>query len=168
MIFLVDTSIITAGRLRPLVERCAVHGHRVEVPALVHAEYLFQLRRDKGAGFDPTVVQVFFERYPGVLAVAPLDEGAADALAATLYQRFPTDDSWRAIKRSAWRRCLGSTAAEDSASKRNCGASVDIYLAGIASPERPIVTLDRQDEWQDWSPGSVLLYEQALARAGRT
>lgn len=167
MIFLVDTSIITGGKLRRLLEQCAVNEHRVEVPALVHAEFLFQLRRKLGASFEEGASRALFDRFPTTLSVQTLDPGAAAALAQALHARFGDDAAWLVAKRAAWRRCLGqrNEAPEAQESQRKCGGSVDLYIAGLATPQRPIVTADAQDEWRGWPAGTVLSFEDALQRA---
>jgi hypothetical protein len=165
MIFLVDTSVMTSQYFRPLVEASAKHGHKVEVPALVYAERLFQLRRRRKGAFDPAEIRLWFDRFPTTLSVPNLDPVAAESLAAALYARFPDDAAWLSAKRDAWRRCLGHKVTEEPGANRQCGASVDLYILGLASPERPVVTKDGGPEWKGWPAGTVLRYTDAMKRA---
>jgi predicted nucleic acid-binding protein len=166
MIFLVDTSVMTSGRFRRLLEASASNGHTVEVPALVYAERVFQLRRQKEADFNIADIRGWFERFPSTLALQVLDEVTAESLAAALYTRFPNDDAWLAAKRAVWRRCLGQQVIEEPGAHRACGGPVDAYIVGLASPERPVVTADGGPEWEGVPAGTVLRYAEALQRAG--
>lgn len=165
MIFFVDTSVMVPGRLRSLVEKCAVHNHQVVVPALVFAERLFQLRREKKDAFKLAEIRAWFERHPNTLSVQSLDLDAAADLAGALYARFPDDQAWLGAKRLAWQRCLGQRIRESVGEHRPCGGSVDLYVVGVATPERPIVTEDGGPEWEGWPAGTVLSFSDALRRA---
>lgn len=167
MIFLVDTSVMTDKYFRPLVETSAEHGHKVEVPALVYAERLFRLRRRLKDEFNlAKFLGPLFDRFPEALSVQALDAAAAASLAEALYARFPDDTAWLSAKRDAWRRCLGHKVTEEPGANRPCGASVDLYILGLASPERPVVTEDAGPEWKGWPAGTVLRYKDAIKRAG--
>lgn len=162
MTLLVDTSVLyKPRRLRELCGAANSRGGRVVVPALVHAERLFQLHRKHGASFDPGEIRGFFEGLAPVLTVEALDGPAAEELALHMGGSWRTDGDWRAAKREAYRRCMGDPAAEPGTT-RPCGAPLDLYLVGLARPSRPIVTVDRGPEWSCAPAGCVLSLDEAL------
>ena len=171
MNFMLDTNVLTPGRLRQLVLAMQKRGGKLYVPALVHAERLFQLRRQHGAAFNPAEVEVFFDTYREVLEVQPMDRALAEALANTLCLRHPTQDAWLAVKRQSYLRAIGREVSQAEAlalGNRPCGAPLDLYLAALASPECPIITEDAGHEWTTAPPGSVLKLKEALARLEAT
>lgn len=173
MDLLLDTCVVRHVRE---VEKLAVlareRGHRLLVPGLVYAERAFQERRRLGSPpaprtYDPQVVRDFFARFQGVLQVLPLDDGEADRAAGRLHQRFPTEGAWLEAKRSACRACLNVLPDHPVGDNHPCGAPVDLYLAALASPERPIVTMEGAARWE-WAQGredgSVVNLETAKQR----
>ena len=153
MILRLDTNVLWPKPLHVLAEAAERGHHRLRIPAIVHAERLFQLRRALGARFDARHVTTIFEQYASVLAVEPLDVAGAEHLARIMGDRHPTEEAWKLAKARAVGR-------EDGVAP----ATVDLYLAGLATPEIPFVTNDRGREWKGVPQGAVLSLEAALAR----
>lgn len=162
--FLIDSSVMTAGRLRKLLEACAVNSHHVFVPALVHAECVFKLRRRHGSSYKPDLIDTWYVNFPDTLKLAPLDRVSADALAESLFKQFPDEEKWKCAKREMWRHALGLPEGLTPSSRRTV-APVDAYLVGLASPASPIVSEDGGIEWTGWPAGSVIKFELALTLA---
>lgn len=163
MIFLADTSVLDPGSLRKLVLALAPHRGILWVPALIHAERLFQLRREKGSAFNMVEIKTWFDTYGDVVKIQNLDQQLAESISVTLHSRFPDHDAWRKIKRTAYRRAMGVEAPENSGT-RSCGAPLDLYIAALATPTAPVVTQDKGPEWDDAPPGAVISLKEALAR----
>ena len=163
MIFLLDTSVITAGRLDALAIAASSRGNKLVVPALIHAERVFQLRRRHGATFDAAVLHAWFENYAGVIVIEPLDAPLAETVAHSLHARYPVDNDWRRAKCAAYHRCVGNEPPAGAGTRR-CGAPLDLYVAALASPDRPVISEDRGPEWVGAPEGSVLRYQEALTR----
>lgn len=145
MTFLVDTSVVFAD-LRTFAEACAKGGHEVHIPALVYAERVFQLRREKGSGFDPFAIRAWFERLPDTLRVQTYDQEVGDLCAERLFTRFPTDETWDQAKGRV----------------RN----LDLFIASLGTPETPVVTKDTREEWHNWADGAILPFNEAMKRVG--
>ncbi|WP_309897178.1 hypothetical protein [Archangium sp.] len=164
MKFLIDTSVMTSGRFRKFLEACKLAGHEVIVPALVHAECLFRIKRRVGASYRPESIDNWYLNFPNTLRTGVLDQPNAAALAMALARQFPDDAAWHAAKQAMWRHSLGLEPGPEVRSR--WAAPVDAYLVGLASPDIPIVTADKGLEWRGWPAGCVLSYEDALRRAG--
>lgn len=76
--------------MRDLSLQCRDHGHRLCVSALVHMERVYQMRRKKGEGFDPALVEAFIKTHE--IEIIPFDRDAAEQVAQALATEFPTDD----------------------------------------------------------------------------
>ena len=163
MTYLLDSSVLTPGRLSALTIAAASRGTTLVIPALIHAERVFQLRRLHGTTFNATVIQSWFQSYAGVVVIEPLDVPAAESVASALHARYPVDADWRQAKCVAYHRCAG-TQPPAGAGARRCGAPLDLYVAALASPQRPVITEDHGPEWGGAPEGSVLRYEEALLR----
>lgn len=172
MQFLLDSSVIRNGLLR-LTEAAAIGGHKLLIPALVHAEQLFQDRRrraDNGKPFDPRYFEEFRAKHKDTLQILDMSSTHAEETALRLFSRYPGGEAWRAAKRAVARHCCACPeSAEDAHPSRDCGAPVDLYLAALASPETPIITAERQGfEWKEWEAGAVVDVAQALDLMGAT
>jgi hypothetical protein len=127
MIFVVDTNVL--WKTRELVRLAAAarrHGHRVEVPALAHAERLAQLRRQKrqeGKTFDPRIVEAFLQTHG--LQVAPFDEELAERCAGSLAERYRSADEWHDARK---RRCASRFQMVQDDAGKTCPATIDWYL----------------------------------------
>lgn len=169
MEFLLDSSVIRNGLPR-LTEQAASSGHRLVIPALIHAEQLFQDRRrraEKGQPFDPAFFDDFCARHRGTLSVVPLTREEAEVAAERLYRRFPDSATWRNAKRAVARQCcLGTEPPDDQHATADCGAPVDLFIAALATPERPVITHDVGFEWRDWPVGAVISVRRAFDLMG--
>jgi predicted nucleic acid-binding protein len=124
---------------------------RLCVPAVVHMEVLFDLRQNRGPGFDANiVVQSLVDKG---LTIAPFEERHAMHAAERLAESFPQNADWQAAKRRHCIDCLGLGLPEDKARelasrKRSCGATIDWVIAAHAAHEGWIlVTNDNQSEF---------------------
>ena len=148
MTFLLDTSILNQLRnVEEFAEFCAARGHRIEIPALVHIERLFQLRREHGENFDESMIRSWFDRFESVVSVQPITTEFAELIATRLHGRVPTDPEWTVLK--------------------DDGHSLDAYIVATADPQRPIVGADSGPAWKACPPGTVVTLEEARNLAGR-
>ena len=74
--FFLDTNILFKRRfVSELSRQCDARSHRLCVSALVHMERVYQLRRQKGDGFDPAVVDAYISTHR--IEIVPFDHGRA-------------------------------------------------------------------------------------------
>lgn len=106
---------------------------RLVIPALVHAERLYQVRRQH-ARFDEAMVHAHIEvlRHAGAV-FAPFDVRAAEAMAGALCDRYATDEAW--------------DAARGGSRHRRQSTTVDWFIAAHALPDAVVVTADAGPEW---------------------
>jgi predicted nucleic acid-binding protein len=145
MIFVLDTNVLwKITKLIQLASAARRHGHRVEIPVLVHAERAAQLRREKGAAFDPAVIEAFIKTHG--LTVAPFDKEVAERCAESLAERYSSKEGWHDARR---RRCEARFQMAQAAAGRPCPATIDWYLAAsYTSPPFTFVTLDGNSEFE--------------------
>lgn len=160
MKLLLDSNVLTPMHLNELEPLAANKGIKLVVPALIHAEYVFQLKRRMAGRFDLNVVRTYFEVHQAI-RVEALDQDRAEELAMALAQRFPDDAAWRRIKREAYFRAVGQEPPA-AVSNRRAGAPVDLYVAALGTVDAPIVTADKGPEWRGMPDGTVISYNDAL------
>lgn len=118
-------------RLRPGSKRGPI---TVYLPALVHAERAYQIRRSRAAraqSFDLSYIRESLEDLG--FEFVPFEQPDAEGAVEHLFALYPDDDSWHAAKKSK-----GSTSA-----------TVDWYIAGQAAHRGwLVVTDDGGPEWQ--------------------
>lgn len=145
MIFVLDTNVLwKMQKLVQLARAARQHGHRIEIPALVHAERMAQLRREKGAGFDPGVIEAFMMTHG--LTVAAFDKEVAERCAQSLADRYSSPERWHAARR---RRCESRFQLAQANAGSSCPATVDWYLsASYGAAPFVLVTLDGGPEFE--------------------
>lgn len=142
MIFVLDTNVLwKVQKLAKLASAARRRGHRVEIPALVHAERLAQVRRkihEEGKAFDPSLVEAFLKTHG--LVVVPFDKEVAERCAESLAERYPTRDGWHDARRT---RCASRFQGVQNEAGKACPATVDWYLHAPYEAEPFVfVTLD--------------------------
>lgn len=103
----VDTNVVQGRALMDLANQVQAVNHRrpkeralgIVVPALVHAERVFQLRRQ--LQFDPARLERAWEQLGSKgVRVEPYTEADAEGHGAALAPHYPTDDGWGAAKQA--------------------------------------------------------------------
>lgn len=144
--YAIDSSVARKPRtLRELASGLERRGEGpLIVPALVHTEMCFHLRRRLGDRFDGAAVTNALD---GVAIVEPFDREAAERGAEKLAGWHGSDEDWLIAKRAACAHALAVDAPADSA--RRCPATVDWYVACHAAAQGwVIITDDDGPEWR--------------------
>ena len=159
MIFVLDTNVLwKRERLSRLASAARRSGHEIQIPALVHAERVAQVRRERGAAFDPAFVGAFLQTHG--LQVVPFDQEVAERCAEWLAQRYPSRDDWHEARR---KRCEFRFQVAATESGDSCPATVDWYLAASYTADPFVfVTLDGGAEWNGTEAVSL---DQAIGLA---
>lgn len=143
MIFVLDTSVLWRRRVRDLAELAKKHNHKVEIPALVHAERIAQVRRDKGRAFDLSFIDSFLKTHE--VEIVSFDREIAERSAQELARRFPTPEAWHSARRQ---RCETRFQLASSATAPICPATIDWYIsASYSDREIVLVTEDKGPEF---------------------
>lgn len=160
MIFVLDTNVLwKVRRLEQLAIVARRNGHRVAVPALAHAERCAQLRREKGAAFDPETIAAFLDTHK--IAILPFGRRTAERVAVALAARYPSPDAWHAARRE---RCAARFRVALAPGGETCPGTVDWYLAApYGPPDHVLVTLDGGVEF---AGTDVISLDEALSLAG--
>lgn len=145
-----DTNAITGfGRLQRLcnlVAQLREPPHPIEirlyVPAVVHAEVLFDLQQSYGQTYDADIVLRGLKDKG--LEVQPFEERHAEHAAARLGRSFPSREDWRAAKKKRCLQCLGlrEQDVQVAGSGASCGATIDFVIAAHATHEGWILVTD--------------------------
>jgi hypothetical protein len=143
-----DTNVLWSGPLlKELSRRARSAGHRVVVPALVHAERLAQMRRERGPRFSIAAVNAFLETHE--ISVEPFDLAEAERASSVLASVFPTKDDWHGAKNEAL--------------KGRTPATTDFFIgAPLADSKHPFVSEDRGHEFRSMGVRRIT-YEEAIA-----
>src|SRR5205085_7902275 len=124
--------------VRRLADLVRQRGFRLQVPALVHAERVAQVRRSHGASFDIAVVQAFIDTHN--IEVVGFDRGCAERFVQEVCTTYPDADGWHAAKRT---KCATRFRVNADAGQV-CPATVDWFIAyghGRAADARERVVL---------------------------
>lgn len=145
MIFVLDTNVLwKPKKLAQLASTARRHNHGIEIPALVHAERVAQLRRKKGADFDPAIIEAFIKTHK--LKVTPFDKEVAERCARSLAERYSSREEWHDARR---KRCETRFQVAQSDAGRSCPATIDWYLAAsYSAAEYVFVTGDGRSEFE--------------------
>jgi hypothetical protein len=147
MIFVLDTNVLwKTKKLGQLASAAKRRGHEVQVPALVHAERLAQVRREqqeKGTKFDAAMVESFLLTHE--LHVVPFDKALAERCAESLANRYPEKEHWHEARRG---RCAARFQVVQVGTGKPCPSTIDWYLqAPYAAAPYVFVTLDGGTEF---------------------
>ncbi len=143
MIFILDTNVLwKRKKIAQLAVIAKKHAHHLQVPALVHAERLAQVRRDlqkDGKTFDQRVIDALLDTHG--IEVVPFDRTVAERSALVLAGMFPSPDHWHEARRE---RCAHRfQVAQTNTPGPVCPATIDWYLhASYATVPATFVTLD--------------------------
>jgi hypothetical protein len=145
MIFVLDTNVLwKMARLVRLATAARRRDHHIEIPALVHAERMAQVRREKGAAFDPAFIEAFLQTHQ--LRIAPFDQEVAERCARALAERYASIEQWHRARRE---RCAARFQMAQTDAGRACPATVDWYLeASYTEAPFVFVTLDGGSEFE--------------------
>lgn len=160
MIFVLDTNVLWQRDLERLTRAARARNHRVEVPALVHAERIAQVRRQKKAEFDQAFIDAFVLTHN--IQIVPFDRAAAELCASILAERYRSDQEWSDARRD---RCMLRLRVEDPGG-RPCPATVDWFLhPRLHGTDAVLVTHDGGTEFEE--VGTVTL-SRAIELAERS
>lgn len=136
-------------------DRAATAQIAVVIPTLVHAERLFQLAREKGAGFDPELPnQAMMAKNIRFLAFELPD---AEHHATSLYERYPTDSAWKQV-----RLARGAEAETQGAPPERMSTTVDWFIRTQVTGRQMVVLCE--DAGPEWSGAPLLArYDDAVA-----
>lgn len=160
MIFVLDTNALWKIRgLARLSQAIRARGLRLQVPALVHAERVAQMRRKHGSTFDIGFIQSFIDTH--CIEVVSFDRTAAETYAERITKRYPHDSDWHAAKRE---RCATRFHIVADAGEA-CPATVDWFIsrghAASGELERVIVVTD--DTGVEYDGADILSVDEAIA-----
>jgi hypothetical protein len=151
MIFVLDTNVLwKIQKIIRLSRAARLNGHRIEVPALAHAERLAQVRREQqhpGKAFDPAIVEAFLLTHG--LQVVPFDKALAEQCAESLAARYPEKEHWHEARRG---RCAARFQVVQDGTGKPCPSTIDWYLqAPYSAAPYVFVTLDEGAEFEGTS-----------------
>lgn len=112
------------------------------VPALAHAEVLFDIRQDMGPAFHAKrVVQGLIDLG---LVIQPFEERHAERAAEWLGEAYPSTEAWYAAKKQRFIKSLGldEKKTASNVTGKKCAATVDFYIAAHAAQEGWILVTD--------------------------
>lgn len=158
MILVLDTNALwetrAVRRLAELVRKC---GFRLQVPALVHAERVAQVRRTHGESFDIAVVQSFIDTHH--IEVVGFDRACAERFAEDTWRRFPDAEKWHAAKRT---KCATRFHVNADAGVA-CPSTVDWFIAyGHKAQGTDRVVLVTNDGGTEFDGDDVLPLSKAI------
>lgn len=144
-----DTNVLWSGRqIRALCDLARLAGHQVVVPALVHAERIAQMRRERGSAFSEEAVESFLNTHN--IRIEPFDRVDAERAANVLAVAFPTEDDW--------------SAAKHSATSGRHPATTDFFIgAPLVDAGHTFVSGDKGVEFRSLKVDRIT-YQEALAR----
>ena len=151
-------------KVRRIANLAKTKGIAVLAHAHVHLELCRQARQRMGDAFNPRFIESLLASLGITIADAKLDRATAEAWAAQLHARYPTDDDWKRAKLSSVRARLPDEAA---VSANRVPFTTDWLVAlEVQRREVFIAVEDRGEEWRvlrDATPKRALSYEEALA-----